>query len=70
MLLLKQIHMNGFLQLMKSNHKLVWKTGFATAKLIVKIYNFGTYSSPDGLFPFPFRLKSMKLKKYKAKATV
>ena len=47
----------------------MWKTKFSTTKLIVKIYDFNTDSSPVGLFPFRSRLKSMKLKKPLAKTT-
>ena len=35
----------------------MWKTKLARTKLIVKIYNFKTDSSPAGLFPFPSKLK-------------
>ena len=45
------------------------ETKFATTKLIVKIYNFKTDSSPACLFPFPSRLKSMKLTRPLAQTT-
>ena len=61
--------MNSIFQLIKSNNKPIWKTKFATTKLIVKIYNFKTDSSPAGLFPFPSKLKSMKLTRPLAKTT-
>ena len=69
MLLLKEIHMNSFFQLIKSNNKPIWKNRFATTKLIVKIYNFKTNSSLVGLFPFPSRSKSIKVTRPLAKTT-
>ena len=61
--------MNSIFQLIKSNNKPIWKNKFATTKLIVKIQNFKTDSSPAGLFPFSSKLKSMKLTRPLAKTT-
>ena len=69
MLLLKQILMNNFFQLNRSDHKLIWKTKFIITKLIVKTYIFETDNSPAGLFPLPPRLEREKLVRPPAKTT-